>query len=219
MGRGLIIAIDGPAGSGKSSVSRTVGADLYLDYLDTGAMYRALTWWLLETGVDLEDRDALAEAAKALPLEMGLSPHNPFFVVDNRNVTRLIRGPEVTSAVSKVAAHPDVRAALIDKQRAYIQAARDSGKGMIVEGRDTTTVVAPNADLRILLTASAAERERRRAAEAGDETARTMAQRDALDSTVNNFTTPAEGVVLIDSDKLTLSQTVNAVLDLVRGLL
>lgn len=216
LGRGIVVAIDGPSGAGKSTVARTLAAQLSTDYLDTGAMYRALTWDVLQKGIDVTDVVAVGEAAAAFSPEITLSAHAPRLCVGGVDVKEAIRSAEVTSAVSEVAANPQVRSTLIADQREIISRAREEGRGIVVEGRDITTVVAPDADVRLLLTASADERERRRRRESGEATAKSMSRRDARDSQVNNFTTPADGVTLIDTTSMPLSEVVGAVEELVR---
>ena len=218
----LVIAVDGPSGSGKSSVSRAVAARLGLRYLDTGAMYRALTWWALDRGIDLSDpgtQPAVAELARSLPLDMGQTPTSVDVRVDGRDVTDAIREPRISAVVSLVATNLAVREELVRRQREI--AAADGG--IVVEGRDITTVVAPDADVRVLLTASEAARLARRAlevhgtddAEAIERTRDHVVRRDADDSTVATFTEAVEGVTVIDSSALTLEETVDAVLALV----
>jgi cytidylate kinase len=218
----LVIAVDGPSGSGKSSVSRAVAARLGLRYLDTGAMYRALTWWALEQGVDLTDpatAPAVADLARRLPLDLAVDPSSTAVAVDGRDVTAAIREPRISAAVSAVATNLAVREVLVRRQREI--AAADGG--IVVEGRDITTVVAPDADVRVLLTASEDARLARRALEVhGTDDATAIAQtrdhvvrRDARDSTVAAFTEAADGVTVIDSSALTLEETVDAVLALV----
>ena len=218
----LVIAVDGPSGSGKSSVSRAVAARLGLRYLDTGAMYRALTWWALDRGIDLTDpgtQPAVAELARSLPLDMGQTPTSVDVRVDGRDVTDAIREPRISAVVSLVATNLAVREELVRRQREI--AAADGG--IVVEGRDITTVVAPDADVRVLLTASEAARLARRAlevhgtddAEAIERTRDHVVRRDADDSTVATFTEAVEGVTVIDSSALTLDETVDAVLALV----
>ncbi|MFW6188351.1 MAG: (d)CMP kinase [Actinomycetota bacterium] len=216
-GRPLVVAIDGPSGSGKSSVSKEVARRFGLAYLDTGAMYRALTWWCLERGVDLADAAAVVEAARGLPLEQGTDPDREQVLVDGTDVGAEIRGARVTGAVSAVAGHPAVRAVLVARQQELIAA---SGRRIVAEGRDITTVVAPDADARILLTADERARLARRGLQNGgaDDAEQLRAQvvgRDALDSTVVNFTEAADGVVTVDSSELTVEQTVQAVIDVV----
>ena len=224
----LVVAIDGPSGSGKSSVSRMVARHLQLAYLDTGAMYRAATWWCLQEGVRLEDQGAVADQVRRLPLVMGLDPASPQVHVGGVDVARPIRETWVSEAVSAVATNHAVRAELNRRQRDLIEAERapggfSAGRGVVAEGRDITTVVAPDADVRVLLTASAAARLARRArelhgtasAEAVEATRDQVLRRDADDSTVVQFQTAADGVVTVDSSDLDLPGTVRAVLEVV----
>jgi cytidylate kinase len=216
--RPLVVAIDGPSGSGKSSVARGVAQRLGLRFVDTGAMYRALTWWALSRSVDLADTDLVARLARGLPLQLGTDPADPYVLVDGINVGEAIRTPHISAAVSAVATNLGVRAELVRRQRALA-----AEGGVVIEGRDITTVVAPDADVRVLLTASESARLARRAlevhgsadAEAIEATHDLIVGRDAVDSTVATFTEPAEGVTLVDSSHLTLDQTIKAVLALV----
>jgi len=220
----LVVAIDGPSGSGKSSVSKAVARALGVGFLDTGAMYRALTWWCLEEGVDLDDQDAVAQAARELPLEIGHDPAHASVQVSGREVEGDIRTTRVSEAVSKVATNTQVRPVLQQLQRDLIaQTARDSG-GVVAEGRDITTVVAPEADVRVLLTASVEARLRRRSKElhGSDGTEAVAATRDQIvrrdrdDSTVSDFLEAAPGVTLVDTSNLNFAQSVQVVLDVVR---
>ena len=174
----LVIAIDGPSGSGKSSVSRAVARGLGLAYLDTGAMFRALTWWCLHEHVDLEDLDAVAEAARRLPLTMGTDPTAPSVQVGGVPVDEAIRLTEISSSVSRVATNLEVRAELLRRQRDIIADCSTAGSGVVAEGRDITTVVAPDADVRILLLASEEARLARRAKELHGAAARRGGRRD-----------------------------------------
>ena len=174
-----VVAIDGPAGAGKSTLARAVADHLGLERLDTGAMYRAVTWAALHRGVDLADPAAVADLACRLDIEVGGR-----VLVDGEDATAGIRTPEVDAAVSVVAANAAVRAELVRRQRAWM-AARGCG---VVEGRDIGTVVLPDADLKIYLTASSEIRARRRASERGgaqgvDAVEAALARRDRLDST------------------------------------
>jgi cytidylate kinase len=218
--RPLVVAIDGPSGSGKSTVSRIVASRLALDYLDTGAMYRAVCWACLERGVDLADEAAVTDVARGLELEMGTDPDGTFVRVDGRDVGRDIRATRVSAVVSTVAANQGVRAELRRRQRDLIAEARKGQRGGVVaEGRDITTVVAPDADVRILLTASESARLARRAREVhGSDDAPALAatrdqvvRRDADDSRVAQFLDAADGVVRLDSSGLTLEETVDTV--------
>jgi cytidylate kinase len=221
----LTVAIDGPSGSGKSSVSKAVARELGVGFLDTGAMYRALTWWCLEEGVDLDDQAAVAQAARELPLEMGHDPRVPQVRVSGREISQDIRTTRVSAVVSKVATNTDVRPVLQQRQRELMaQIAVETG-GVVAEGRDITTVVAPDADVRILLTASEEARLRRRSRElhghaeehAVQATRDQIVRRDRDDSTVSQFTEAADGVVLVDTSDLDFEQSVQAVLSVVRS--
>ncbi|MFI6786123.1 (d)CMP kinase [Nonomuraea sp. NPDC050383] len=223
---GLVVAMDGPSGSGKSSASRGVAKALGLRYLDTGAMYRAMTWWVLEQGVDPADTDAVAARAVEPEIVSGTDPDAPSIHIDGVDVAGPIRGAQVTGAVSLVAAVPEVRARLVALQRRII-----GDGGIVVEGRDIGTVVAPDATLKIYLTASAEARAQRRHAElsgAAESTATTgpattveaqqaeLARRDRLDST--RKTDPlsmADGAVELDTTALNLEQVIAEVLRLV----
>ncbi|AWD23860.1 (d)CMP kinase [Micrococcus luteus] len=213
----LVVAVDGPSGSGKSSVSKAVARRLGAAYLDTGAMYRAVAWHCLHEGVDLADAEAVAAAAVAMDLDQSTDPDVEAVRVGGTDVTEAIRGPEVTDTVSTVAVVIPVREELHRRQRAAIAAA---GR-MVAEGRDITTVVAPDAHARVLLTASEAVRTARRSGQlaAAGETGvdagtlhRQVAGRDARDATVSTFDRPADGVALVDSTELDFEQTVAAVL-------
>jgi CMP/dCMP kinase len=216
--RGLVIAIDGPSGSGKSTVSRRVAGALGLRYLDTGAMYRALTWWLLEQGVDLHDSERVAALARDLPLTCGQDPAAPTVHVGGADVTAAIRETRISEAVSAVATNLGVRAELVSRQQALL-----AEGDVVAEGRDITTVVAPDAPVRVLLTAHEHARLARRAREVhGADDAGALAathaqvlHRDALDSSVAQFHTAAAGVVEIDSSELDIDEVVAAVLALV----
>ena len=159
IGRPLVVAIDGPSGSGKSSVSKEVARRLRLAYLDTGAMYRALTWFCVSKGYDLDDAAAVEQASRDLLLDLSTSPQEDFVRVDGMDVTEAIREPAISSAVSAVATTLGARTELIRRQRELIE---KHHRRMVVEGRDITTVVAPGAEVRMLLTASEEARLRRR---------------------------------------------------------
>ncbi|WP_433365110.1 (d)CMP kinase [Actinoplanes sp. CA-142083] len=176
-----VVAVDGPSGSGKSTVSRRLAAAIDGVYLDTGAMYRAVTWAVLQAGVFLDDAEAIAKVALSTELSIGTDPSAPHFAVNGVAVDGPIRGPEVTGAVSAVAAVPAVRKHLVALQRAIIA----GEPRIVVEGRDIASVVAPTADLKVYLTASAAARAARRSAEDATDVAATeadLARRDKLDS-------------------------------------
>jgi cytidylate kinase len=219
----LTIAIDGPSGSGKSTVARAVARRLGIGFLDTGAMYRALTWWCLERGLDLADLDAVAAAARDLPLEIGTDPDAPSVRVGGTDVTAAIRTSEVSTAVSDVATNRQVRPVLQQRQRDLMAEIAGRTGGVVAEGRDITTVVAPDARVRVLLTASEEARLRRRSAElhgatddaAVEATRDQVVRRDRDDSTVSTFTEAAEGVELVDTSELSLEESIEAVLDVV----
>jgi cytidylate kinase len=204
----VVVAVDGPSGSGKSTVCRRLAVALEARYLDTGAMYRAVTWAVLHAGADPHDADTVAKIAVDLDLVIGTDPNTPHVRVDGTPVETEIRGPEVTVAVSAVAAVAAVRQLLVARQREIISTARR----IVVEGRDIGTVVAPDADLKVFLTASADERARRRSAEiaaAVDATAADLARRDRLDSTrtVDPLQQAADAVVL-DTTALGIDEVV-----------
>lgn len=213
------IAVDGPAGSGKSSVSKEVARRLGYGYLDTGAAYRALAWHVLARGADTGDEQAVLASAEDFPYAISLDPDDYWVRVGETDVTAAIREPRVTSAVSGVARVPAVRARVNALFRALVAA---SGRpGVVVEGRDITTVVAPDAPVRILLTAAPEVRAARRSAEVSTQDAATVAaalhRRDAADSQVVDFLTAADGVVVVDSTDLDFTQTVEGVLDVIRA--
>ncbi|WP_245966210.1 (d)CMP kinase [Sphaerisporangium album] len=208
--------MDGPSGSGKSSASRGVARALGLRYLDTGAMYRAITWWMLEHGVDVGDPQAVAARADAARLAITTDPEAPGVTVDGRDVSAEIRTQEVTSAVSAVSAVPQVRARLVAEQRAII------GDGdIVVEGRDIGSVVAPGAAVKVYLTASPEARARRRTAELTGTTLEAqrvaMARRDTLDSTrkADPLVMAADAIEL-DTTELNLEEVIAEVLRLVK---
>lgn len=209
----LVVAIDGTSGSGKSSTSRQVASRLGLRYLDTGAMFRAMTWWLLREGVDVHDAAAVAERVNEPEILSGTDPAGPSILVDGVDVGVAIRSDEVTSAVSPVSAVPEVRARLLEEQRQVIGAG-----GIVVEGRDIGTVVWPQAEVKVYLTADPAARADRRAAEAGGDVGATRAsllERDRIDS--SRATAPlskAEDAVWIDTTGHTLEEVVALVCEL-----
>jgi cytidylate kinase len=214
-----IVAVDGPAGSGKSSVSREAARRLGYAYLDTGAAYRALAWHCLDEGVDVDDAAAVAERAADFDYAIGTQPDRYFVRVGGEDITDDIREPRVSAVVSAVAQVPAVRTELTGLFQRLIADA--SEPGIIVEGRDITTVVAPNAAVRVLLTASPEARMTRRSAElsavSAEATAQQLSSRDALDSRVVNFMSAAEGVTTLDSTELDFEHTVLALIDLVRA--
>lgn len=225
----IVVAVDGPSGSGKSSVSRAAAKRLGLAFLDTGATYRAATWWCVQQQIDLTDQSAVAEAVRVMPLELGIDPNTEQITCAGTDIRDAIRSSEISGVVSKVATNLEVRDELRRLQREAIAAQRESGsfsqgRGIVAEGRDITTVVAADADVRLLLTASEEARLARRSLELyGDAGAEAVAatrdqvvRRDADDSTVVEFQTAADGVTTIDSSGLDFEQTIQAVLELIR---
>ncbi len=213
----LVIAIDGPSGSGKSSTSRGVADRLGLAYLDTGAMYRAATWFVLHHGLTDADPETVARRIAAAAMDFVTDPSAPTISIGGTDVTEAIRAPEVSQAVSSVATNLAVRQDLVARQKAIVAAAE---RGIVVEGRDITTVVAPDADVRVLLVADPAARVARRQAELGnrvDHAAVTdqVIRRDRDDSTVAAFTEAAPGVTVVDSTELSLEQVIDVICGLV----
>ena len=184
----MIVAVDGPAGSGKSSVCRGAAQAAHARYLDTGAMYRAMTWAVLSAGIDPLDTAAVTACVDRVTLDSSTDPTNPTIWVDGVDVTAPIRSDQVTAAVSAVSAIPLVRTQMVAKQRSIVSEAIRDGVDIIVEGRDIGSVVLPDADVKIFLTADPAERARRRAkenhgAEIGvDHTKQALLERDHKDS-------------------------------------
>lgn len=216
-----VIAIDGPSGSGKSSVARGLAERLSYRYLDTGAMYRAVTWFVLDRGVAPADSDAVVALLPALQLTSGTEPAGPTIHVNGTDVGEPIRGDDVTAAVSLVSAIPEVRACLRDLQRAEVADAVDAGQGIVVEGRDIGTEVLPDADTKVYLTADPAVRAARRAAQDADSahgsagvtaTEESLRRRDALDSTrASSPLRMADDAHLVDATHIDLEQTIDAV--------
>jgi cytidylate kinase len=213
----MIIAVDGPSGSGKSSTARGVATRLGLRYLDTGAMYRAVTWSALEHGLDLDDTEAVAERAHQVELSISTDAQHAHFTADGTDVTEAIRDPRISASVSKIATNLAVREELIRRQRAIIAEAVDDAGGIVVEGRDIATVVAPHAELKVLLTADQDARMERRKAELaeGAVTAEQLrdqiVRRDADDATVSQFQVASDGAVTIDSTHLSLEEVVDLI--------
>jgi cytidylate kinase len=208
-----VVAIDGPSGAGKSTVARGVGSALGFPVLDTGAMYRAVTLAVLDLGVAVDDGAACGEIARAVDLELdgGMS-------VDGRDMERAIRGPEVTAAVSTVSAHPEVRQALVPRQRAWVE---EHGGG-VVEGRDIGTVVFPDATVKVFLIASDEERARRRqrdevaaAREVDVERVReALERRDRADSTrTTSPLQPASDAIVLDTTERSVTDIVSMIVD------
>ncbi len=216
----LIIAVDGPAGSGKSTAARGVAANLGLRYLDTGAMYRALTWWMLRRGVAVSDAAAVAGHAGQPVLEVGTDPGRPWITVDGTDVTGPIRTREVSNSVSAVASVPAVRARLVAMQQAIIAETCAAGSGIVAEGRDIGTVVAPDAPVKVFLTASETARAERRTADLAADPQATQAvtqaeqrRRDRADAAQ---LAQAADAVHIDSTPLELAEVIKVIMDLAR---
>ena len=215
---GVVVAIDGPAGSGKSTVARRVAELAGLRYLDTGATYRALTLALLRRGVPPGDPRAVADAAKSVDLTLELAPGDTGaarVLLDGVPVGPELRSPQVNAAVSAVSAVPAVRELLVARQRALAGLG-----GIVVEGRDIGTVVWPGADVKVFLTASDSERARRRSGDrgGGGESAEALARRDRLDSgRASSPTRAADNAVVIDSTDRTVGQVVEEILRLVEA--
>lgn len=215
----VVVAVDGTSGSGKSSTCRGVAARLGLRYLDTGAMYRAVTWWMLQHDVPVGDAEAVAAHTDKPDVVSGTDPDAPTIHVDGTDVATQIRTREVTEAVSPVSAVPEVRRRLVDLQRQVIS---EPGAGIVVEGRDIGTVVCPDAGLKVFLTADPEARATRRNAELTGapvtvaETQAALARRDAIDS--GRKAAPllqADDAVVLDTTMLNLEQAIQTVVDLV----
>jgi CMP/dCMP kinase len=212
-----VVAVDGPSGSGKSTVSRRLATAIDGVYLDTGAMYRAVTWAVLQGGADLQDPDAVTKIALETDLEIGTDPAAPHFLANGTNVDAAIRGPEVTAAVSAVAAVPAVRKHLVALQRQIIA----GEPRIIVEGRDIASVVAPDADLKVYLTASAAARAQRRSAEDATDVKATeadLARRDKLDSSrAVDPLRQVDDAVELDTTGMSIDEVVGMLRDLLNS--
>jgi len=216
----LVIAVDGTSGSGKSSTSRGVADRLGLRYLDTGAQFRAMTWWMLTHGVDVHDATAVAAHAAEPKIVSGTDPLAPSITLDGADISREIRSEEVNAAVSPVSTVPAVRTRLLELQREIIDATE---QGIVVEGRDIGSVVWPQAQVKLYLSADASARAERRAAEAGatdqqslDATRASLEARDVIDS--GRTTAPlvqVDGAVRIDTTPHTLDEVIDLVLGLV----
>jgi len=207
------VAVDGPSGSGKSSASKGVARALGLRYLDTGAMYRALTWWLMSARADITDETLVASRAAEPAIEVSTNPDDPWTRVDGRDVSAEIRTREVSAHVSAVAVVPEVRRHLISLQRAIIAAAQP---GIVAEGRDIGTVVAPDAQLKVFLTAHSQARAERRAAEQGAAVDVTEADQDRRDRLDAAQSAKAADAVLLDATDLTLPEVIGAITRLAR---
>lgn len=209
----VVVAMDGPSGSGKSSTARGVAHTLGLRYLDTGAQFRAMTWWMLQHGINIDDPAAVAAVVDQPVIESGTDPDHPTITLDGVEVSTQIRSEPVVAAVSAVAAVPEVRARLLQLQRDIIGTG-----GIVVEGRDIGSVVWPEAEIRLYVTADAAARAARRTAEAGlGDVAATEAdllRRDAIDS--SRATAPLvvpEGAEHLDTTPFTLEEVIAIVVE------
>lgn len=216
----LIIAVDGPAGSGKSSAARAVARGHGLRYLDTGAMYRALTWWMLHHGVPVGSAEAVAAHSGQPIIEVSTDPGSPAIGVDGTDVTAQIRTRQVSNAVSAVASVPEVRTRLVAMQQDIIARACAAGAGIVAEGRDIGTVVAPGAPVKVYLTASETTRAERRSADlAADPSATvdlTQAEQQRRDQADAAQMARAPDAVLIDSTALNLDEVVSVIVGLAR---
>ena len=205
-----IVAIDGPAGAGKSTIARSLASRLGVQYLDTGAMYRAVTAEALKTSISLDDSSAVGTLARDCDLHVGLD----LVTINGRDVTKEIRTPEVTSAVSIVAAHSSVRSEMRRRQREW----GDARGGGVIEGRDIGTVVFPDATLKVFLTASPRVRAERRVAQAGgdvDEVEASIAERDRLDSTrPDSPLAESSDAVVVDTSHSSIDDVVDRIIAL-----
>ena len=211
----LVIAVDGPAGSGKSSTARGVAVELGLRYLDTGAMYRALTWWLISQRLDFRDPGTVALSARRPVIEVSTDPASPAVRVDGTDVTALIRTREVSNAVSAVASVPEVRVHLVALQQAILASACAAGEGIVAEGRDIGSVVAPQAVVKVFLTASEQTRAERRSADLAADPGATAAvtrdeqkRRDTADAPQSAM---APDAIEVDSTVLSLDQVIGMI--------
>lgn len=220
----IVVAVDGPAGSGKSSVSKASARKLGFAYLDTGAAYRALSWFVVQRRLDPTDSAAVIDAIADFDYRIGTDPSggdpaDTGVFVGDHDVTEAIREPDVTAVVSAIARVPEVRSYLTGLFRTIIR--RTERPGIVVEGRDITTVVAPDAQVRILLTASEEARIARRSAELVGQSAAHVGEqlhrRDRADSRVVDFMNAADGVTTVDSTDLDFDQTVDAVIEVVHS--
>ncbi len=219
MNRRISVAIDGPAGAGKSSISKVVAKKLGYLYIDTGAMYRGITWALLNAGISIDDVDAVEAALSKIQLELRVEETGLSIWVNGTDVSQDIRTQYVTSHVSQVAAQKAVRTKLVEMQRHMASAG-----GVILDGRDIGSVVLPNAELKVYLTASVETRGHRRWLELKDsenisleEVCRTVAERDAMD--MNRKESPlvcVDDAVVVETDHLSIEETVQTLVDLIR---
>jgi CMP/dCMP kinase len=219
--RGLVIAVDGPSGSGKSTAARRVAVALRLRYLDTGSMYRALTWWLLHQQVDVADTTAVIRRLEEPVITVVTDPRAPQIMVNGADVGSQIRTREVSNAVSAVAVIPQVRHVMVGMQQEIIAEAVAAGAGIVAEGRDIGTVVAPRAAVKVYLTASETARAKRRSADLADDPAATVAtiqreqaRRDRKDS---GQMVMAADAAEIDTTALGLDDVVDEIVRMARG--
>jgi cytidylate kinase len=220
-----VVAVDGTSGSGKSSVSKGVAQRFGYRYLDTGAMYRAATWRILDLGIDPGDHADVAAAVTQMIITVGTDPRGPTISIDGTDVSGPIRGRSVTEAVSRVSAVPQVRAAMVALQRQAVHDAARAGVGIVVEGRDIGTVVLPDADLKVYLTADSGVRAQRRALQDADSehgtqgvgaTEESLRRRDELDSSrAASPLRPADDAIEVDATSMDLQQTIDHVCGLV----
>jgi CMP/dCMP kinase len=210
-----VIAVDGPAGAGKSSAARGVATELGLRYLDTGAMYRALTWWLITQQLDVTDPAVVAAHARQPVIEVGTDPDRPAIAVNGADVSGAIRSRAVSNAVSAVASVPEVRAHLIAQQQDILARACAAGQGIVAEGRDIGTVVAPQAVVKVFLTASEEARASRRSADLAadpgatpDVTRNENKRRDRADAPQ---TVMADDAIEVDSTVLSLDEVISLI--------
>jgi cytidylate kinase len=212
----IVVAIDGPSGSGKSTVARAIAKDLGWSYLDTGSMYRAMTWYLQDLGIPLNSVAEVVAAAPGAEIRPSTDPLIPGVHVGDTDVSDPIRGAEVTSAVSAVSAIPEIRAQLVELQRSIASQARS---GIVLEGRDIGSVVMPKAQLKLFITADPQARAQRRAAEIDAEVSQiqeSIFQRDQADST--RATSPLEiapDAILIDTTDMQLAEVIDHVMQLI----
>ncbi len=225
---GTVIAIDGPSGVGKSTVAREVARRLGLAYLDTGATYRAGALWCMREGIRLTEQDDVAAAVQTMNVQLVLDPDNPLVLLDGEDVSRQIRSSPVTLTVSEIATNLEARAILGQWQRDVIASELtggfSQGAGIVAEGRDITTVIAPEAESRVLMTADPEVRVARRAAEESgggldtppnvDAVRDAVLGRDAKDAKAVNVTEAASGVFTLDTTHMTIDDAVQAVIDL-----
>ncbi|MBO0812907.1 MAG: (d)CMP kinase [Microlunatus sp.] len=217
MAEHFVVAVDGPSGSGKSSASRGVADRMGYAYLDTGAMYRAATWLVLNSHGDSSEPELVAKLVAEAEFGVGTDPRAPIFTVNGADVTAAIREPSISASVSRIATNLEVRRLLIDRQREIIAGAEP---GIVVEGRDITTVVAPRAQVRVLLVADPAARVARRKNELGGrvqlaDVRDQVIRRDRDDSTVAQFQAAAPGVTVIDSTELSLDEVIDRICELI----